>query len=496
MAILNAGSTITITIDAGKSLYVEGTGEIFGVGSPQVLSGEGRYGPYSSAVDLTIKATSQITYFENVGGTPIDPYLFKSTPLSKYMGSQIYANVTAQASTATNFCYHMTIVIPTDAKRFRVAIDNANTSSPFRIASGAIATSDGVGADPTFGATTGQARFTPANGTAWTAITWAGASNVEIAAAESATLKRRQWSDWITAPTVENTDGSRLRVVMLRFWVLGTGSSPGNSYSTGVYTQAWRCLAANTALHGGFLWQCIRGTVDGVAVPANFQPTTDLGASPFITSIEYEAYTPGLVINGLCGDSWLAGAVNGSSGNFGNGWIWKTVKNLRERNPGLPIDLVNNGYAGATTTSSYKLALSMMNSSTAIGIPVIMVGSQNDGAPTQALSTAQRARVDSLLSLWPYKEHAILTTYGPNTALAWTATQDAERLRYNVEISALKSSAINVVDMGVVGDGATPERFGTRWTTDNSHPNENGHAIIADNAVTNINAVLNVQTSG
>ena len=40
------------------------------------------------------------------------------------------------------------------------------------------------------------------------------------------------------------------------------------------------------AVMAGFCGSAYRGTADGVAVPANFQPTTDLGASPFITSIE------------------------------------------------------------------------------------------------------------------------------------------------------------------------------------------------------------------
>ena len=36
----------------------------------------------------------------------------------------------------------------------------------------------------------------------------------------------------------------------------------------------------------------------------------------------------------------------------------------------------------------------------------------------------------------------------------------------------------------VVGDGSKRLRDLVPGTTDNSHPNENGHAIIADNAVT------------
>ena len=73
---------------------------------------------------------TKIAEVQNPDGSNSQFMLSKLSPLSKYMGSQIYANVQAQATTATNFCYHMTIVIPTDAKRFRVAIDNAIHAIP------------------------------------------------------------------------------------------------------------------------------------------------------------------------------------------------------------------------------------------------------------------------------------------------------------------------------------------------------------------------------
>ena len=179
-----------------------------------------------------------------------DALVVSKTALRKFgtiMQSQIYGNVIAQAQTATSFCYHMTVVLPTDARRFRVALDNASPTLPFRVARAAIATSDSIGADVIFGSTTGQVRVTPQNGTPWTPITWGGATNTEIPAAPSNTRTTRQYSDWIQCPTVRNADGSARRVVMLRFWVEGTTTSPGNSYSTGAYTQAWRTSIANTA---------------------------------------------------------------------------------------------------------------------------------------------------------------------------------------------------------------------------------------------------------
>jgi lysophospholipase L1-like esterase len=408
-------------------------------------------------------------------------------PLSNIMAVQIHGNIEAAAQTATNFCYHMTIVIPADAKRFRVALDNASTTLPFRIASGAIATSDSIGADPTFGSTTGQVRVTPQNGTGWTAITWAAGAGVEIAAAASAGMPRRVWSDWVTCPTVENTDGSNRRVVMIRFWVEGTTSSPGNGYCTSFYSQAWRVLAADTALHDGYLWQCVRSTVNGVATPASFTPATDLKNKPFLTSLEYETYVPGLTLTAF-GDSQVAGAVNGADTNFGQGWLWQLLKNLRARYPGTPIDLANAAVAGASTTTYEARSLDYISTAGVIGLPVYQPFSQNDGAPSAESYAASWVRAENVFAALLARTSAapVLTTPMPNTSLAWTGPQDAIRLAKRAELMALRSSGRAVVDYEVVSDGATPARYVAAWTTDNAHPNAKGHAVISKGAIAQI----------
>lgn len=397
-------------------------------------------------------------------------------PLSRVMASQIHGNIESAAQTASNFCYHMTIVIPADARRFRVALDNAATTRPFRIASGAIATSDSIGADPTFGSSTGQARVTPANGTDWTPITWASASNVEIAAAESADMPRRAWSDWIDCPTVANTDGSNRRVVMVRFWVEGTTSSPGNGYCTSYYSQAWRVLAADTAMHGGYLWQCIRSGVNGVASPASFTAATDLKNKPFLTSLEYETYVPGLTITAF-GDSIIAGAINGADTNFGRGWLWWVLLALRTKYPDTPIDLANAAVAGANTGVYSSRALTYLDTAGVVGLPIYQPYSQNDGTPSAAVFSAADAVAAPVFAALEARKapQPVLTTPAPNTGLAWDETADAVRVAKRNEMLVMGRP---VVDYESVSNGATPARYVAAWTTDNAHPNVAGHEII------------------
>lgn len=411
--------------------------------------------------------------------------------LSNVMAEQLHGNIEAQAQTATNFCYHMTVVIPADARRFRVALDNSSITLPFRIASGAIATSDSIGPDPTFGSTVNQVRFTPQNGTGWTPLTWNSVGNVEIAVASSSTLPRRVWSDWIDCPTIENIDGTNKRIVMFRFWVEGTVTSPGNGYCTSQYSQAWRVLAADTTVHGGYLYQCIRSTVNGVAVPANFTPVTDLKDKPFLTSFEYETYIPGLTLTALGGDSQMAGAVNGSDANFGKGWLWQLLLALRVKHPDTPIDLANAAVASVWTPTSSARALSYIESAGVVGLPFYQPYSQNDGTPSVELYSEAWDRYLAVASaISPRTDMLpILTTPMPNTSHAWSAEVDAIRLAARASLLALRTSGQAVIDYECVSDGGIPARYKTSWTTDNAHPNVAGHAIIKRGAISEIKLI-------
>lgn len=401
--------------------------------------------------------------------------------LTPLMHVALYGNSSAQAPTATNFCYHHTIVISSRARRFRFPIKNANLTSPFRVQSAAIATTNTIGADPTIGTTTGQPRFTPQGGTGWTPVTWSGATSVEVAPAPGTGRYTKVWSDWINCPTTENADGSGKCIVHIRLWVLGTTSSPGNSYTVGTYTQAWRSLASNSALHGGFIWECLRSTVDGVATPANFQPNVQLSGSPLLTELQYESYTPGLNIIGLAGDSWMAGAVNGSGGNFGNGWLFQLVNELRAENPNIPIELTNIAIAGGSSNTYLQNAKDFVATTTnIIGIPIIMTGSVNDGIPSDALVEVQRNRTMELLAISKAFEFPpVLFTCQTNTSVALTAPQDAIRLAYRAEWLSAKDYGLKVIDGDSVLDGASPNRMVSAWTIDNAHPSELGYSVLA-----------------
>lgn len=503
---LQAGKAISVMLAEGDAITIKGASALSTgtVNSPNGLQnfslsagGSLIIGPFVGRRKIAINVTSGgidalVSSAIPIAGQQL-PALAQRVTRSNILEDQVYGTVQAQAQTATNFTYHMTIVIPTDATEFQIVLDNVSTTLPFRIKSAAIATSDSIGADVAYGVTTGQVRFTPQNGTAWKPLTWdGGTANVEIAVSPVAGRKTRKSSDYIVASTPTNVDGSKLRIVMVRLYVEGTGSSPGNGYCTGAYPLTWRTLAVNVALHKGFIWQCIRYTGDGVTTPATFQPTTDLSALPFVTCIRYKTRKPGIVINCVGGDSIPAGAVNSFSGNFGNGWLWQLVNLLRDKYPNIPFSLSNNGFPSTGTAIYYQNALDYISAGAIIGLPIYQPVSQNDGTPSKAQYDVSMGRMATVSAVLQDKgKTVVLMTPIVNTSLAWTAPQDAIRLALRQEILDMQSFGLNVVlDMESVSDGATPARYQGPLTIDLAHPNEPGGAVIAADNLARISLMI------
>lgn len=431
----------------------------------------------NATLELSVESTVAIDNLTDEGYS-LSPRVIRSN----IMEDQIYGTVLSQAQTATDFTYHMTIVLPADFTEVQAVLDNVSLTLPFRIKKAIIATSDRIGPDVVFGATTNQVRFTPQGGQAWKDLTWDnGVANVEIAVAPGASRKTRKATDFTVAASTPNIDGSNLRVVMLRFLVEGTTSSPGNGYCTGAYPMTWRTLAANTALHKGYLWQCIRYTGDGVTTPANFQPTTDLSALPFLTCIRYKTRVPGLVLNLLAGDSIAAGAVNSFAGNFGNGVLWQLLNLLREKYPNIPMSLSNNGFPSTGTAIYSQNAIDYINAGGPIGLPIYQPASQNDGTPSKANYDVAMGRMATVCSLIQAKGKAVcLMTPIVNTSLGWDSTADAIRTNLVSEVARIQSSGQNfTLNLEAVSDGGSPARYRSDCTVDLAHSNEFGCGLIA-----------------
>lgn len=311
--------------------------------------------------------------------------------LSHLFGRRLSGRMAAAAAAASDFTYHQTFTVEVAAKRFRFALYNLATGA-VSISGGKFAVSNAMGADPTIGSTTGQARFTPSG--AWTSITWNGATTVILPPRLSASLPSCTWSDWIDLATVLRTDaldteGADLPVVMARFLVPSSGST--NPYSYGNYQMAAWWNAANSSVHHGRMMTSLRYTGDGLTTPANFQPTTNF-LYPFLTHFEYEGAKPGITF-GAVGDSITEGAVDTGGGtNFGNGWIWQAISMLRQQHPSTPIEFVNAGVTATGHATYFSQLIELMKSGAHFDVMIYSPFTPNDTPPSQASIDGQASK--------------------------------------------------------------------------------------------------------
>jgi len=361
---------------------------------------------------------------------------------------------------ASAFTYHQTFTVEAEATRFRFKMLNTNTSA-MTISAGAVAVSNQLG--------TGAQRYTPSTGV-WRPITWDGGSLTVTVAAGSADRPTIKWTDWIYISTIAPIDGTSLPVVMTRFYL------PTGAFSVGNYSFApW---SATSGFNNGRFLYGFRDAGDYTSGSHSSFPGTAY-ANPFLMGFEYQVKKRSFTF-AFQGDSITEGAVNGSSGNFGNGWAWQTISALRLANPNVVIGYVNNGSSGAITTTSLQRTQDFVSSGCAFDAMIYSPFSPNDATPNSGSTASQVARTNTALAaMGTLGKPAIIWTPCVNTVLAWDATADGFRTALRTTLLTY-SPGVKVIDIeAAISDGAVPARFPALLTTDGTHPNEAGYAAIS-----------------
>lgn len=397
----------------------------------------------------------------------------KSGAETAVVGQQWGAKQTT-GNAGTAYTYHQTFTVERQAHRFRFKFLNTNTSAMV-VNAVSMAVSDRLG--------TGSQRFTPSTGL-WVPVTFNGGElgvTLRPGALDRPTIK---WSDWIDCETITPTDGTTLPVVMLR------AELPTGAFSIGNYDfTPW---AAPSGLNDGrflYLFRDAGAFASGSFTSMAGTPYTN----PLIMGFEYETDGPAFTFSAE-GDSITEGAVNGSGGNFGNGWFWRAMVALRAANPGISIGYVNAGISGSLTASFNPRLSDLVAAKEMANAIIYSPFSPNDGAPSSVTIAAQTARTSLALSATARLGlPSIVWTPCVNNTQNWDATADGFRLGFRTSILGLANGdSVKAVDIeAAVSDGATPARFQASKTTDGIHPNEIGHAAIATAFVPQMQAVLN-----
>jgi hypothetical protein len=402
----------------------------------------------------SVSFTSNGLNLANFGG-------FKQRALTNRASRQLMQRQLTAGPAANDFTFHHTFTFETDMVRIRFPIYNSS-ANPMSVKSACVSVSNAYGA-------TIAAQYTPSTAL-WQSLTFGGATSVTVPPG-TATNPTKIWSDWFNISSIARTDGGRLQIGMARI-VIPTGGF----YSYGaVDTTPWNSQVGFT---NGRSWSVFRYSGDaGVSSPNSFTAAAVFPNTIF-QGFEYDTKVPCLTIAG-CGDSIDEGAVDGTNGNFGNGYLWQAVNLLRAQFPTVPIELLDFGVFSSASSTFLQRYQTQIASDTHFDAIHYSPFTPNDGTPTQATTDAEciwLARVSESERL--AGRNIILRDGCPNNALGWTAPQDAFRMTLNAQILA-SSGVLTWSANAVLSDGASPARYIVGTTTDGTHPNELGHGLAA-----------------
>ena len=355
--------------------------------------------------------------------------------------------------------FHQTFAIEKAARRIRFKLFNSN-ASPMVVTGGAIAVSNQLG--------TGSQQYTPSTGV-WVPATWSGASGVTVAAQlmGSVNVPSVVWSDWISLSTVARTDGGTLPVVMIRV-TIAAGPYCEGQYATNVMWQQPSGLN-----NGRFIYTFKDAGSYSTSNQSSF-PGDAINAG-FPLAVEYEVQGP---VNNFIfhGDSITEGAVNGTLGNYGNGWVWQTMSAIRAAYPSITFGCINCGENGTNTNTFLYRMQNYIADGSVRGVFVYSAASPNVGWANQTAVDNQMGWLASAVSA-AAAISAPFRTWTPMPGNTQTVTSDGYRLENRADILSTYPSISLDVDP-TMADGGTPNKYKSTLSTDGVHPNDAGAAAM------------------
>jgi lysophospholipase L1-like esterase len=376
-------------------------------------------------------------------------------------------NTPSFALSATTYTWSLAIAIPADAIAVQIITIN-----------GQAATVAGVTGAVSVGSTKTDMLN---NAGTWKNATWAGSSTVGFATA-TANAPLFNISDWIPITPAASTFSSSAGLPLQMCYARIMTPSSNTSVTLAGYTAssaAWETIADNNVR--GVRFQA----GDFVASPSGMTGSSNPQNAP-VVGIQYMTKSSNVVHVMLLGDSIEYGFGPTIAGNS-----WGHIACNALSTTGRIYSCNNQGYSGQTTSQILTRAITVIP----LFKPQIVIFpafSPNDGTPTQAIIDTQiyniRRITDLCLSngaLPIILQGFPKTTDVNNTTSSYTAPQDA----FRTELNALSATGAVVYVPHTLGNGASPELWGSStYQIDGTHPGDVGAAIVApltQSAITN-----------
>ncbi len=480
MATILAGNSVNITLTAGKTLVLNGNGQIY-VSTSKIdgsirifeFTNNGTIGPFATPVSLYIRSISGDTTYSNykvdnsattalyaddgswigvlddAGREQLVPALKRFNAKGSVALGQQYQ--TAASPTFDGRTWHMGLMSECAYAAVRVVVRN-NEAAGYTLDGANVASSTTISS------------VTP-TGT-WTSVTWDGATSIAIPARTASGRPSVTYSDWINVTGVQQLTGRALFPCHIRFYI-ATGP-----FSVSGANTALTEIAPNVANALGRYVFTFNKTGGNYAT-TNQTGFTTPSATNLSPSLELEFLSTTGVLNVMgIGDSIMHG-VGGTTSL--TSYAHYAIRNTSST--GLPIFWKN--YAVPSTTSAQFL-VRLQDAITAGDRPDVLLYSPftpNDGTPDVFTIAAQRFRLVQVLNICKqYGIIPLIVTSVPNTAAAWDAAADNLRKAFDIEMLAMANKSTFVADISTpLSNGATPARYATTMTTDGTHPNDAGH---------------------
>lgn len=313
---------------------------------------------------------------------------------------------------------------------------------------------------PTINGTTYQVLQGSTDANGWRSVTWAGASSVNIAAANTA--QTISVSDWAAKSTVPRADGGSRHLALYRAFIDGTAT---NIAFLQTYTAA---LQTPSAPMRNRILQNSAGFSDAVATPG-------LGMSASTTAIEiYPIYRYTVPVFSVWSVGDSISQNDGLVADKTSTWVYRACMDLST--PQKPVVFANMAGSSQTSTTYLSTARTFL----AAGVPapsalVMSPASVNDSALDANSAEVQSARIQEALKLCSDYKIPYLIMWPWLQSDSYNSTQDGFRTAMNAKIKAAAIAAgVIFIEFPALAQGVSPERWATLYRFDNLHPNELG----------------------
>ena len=325
----------------------------------------------------------------------------------------------------------------------------------------------------------------------WRSVTWAGAETITPAAAAAKESPVVSVSDWINCASVPRADGGKLPLLLVRL----NARSGVNAY----YTTAAGADVETTANRGLVAFGGSYADTTGamVTAPADNTPSAPYDLRLPTLGFRIRSRKLGLTIMGI-GDSITQ--VTLAVPDKLSTWGFRVAAALTAA--GLPCGWINSGVSSFGQQTYWATAKPQM-SVWRPGVAVFAGFSPNDGNYTSA-GDMRHKMMRSASRVADFIETCAATNAVPvianglpcSTSRIAAAETDAERVAYNARLRQLRERGVFVLDWdGLMTNGAAPARIRAEYQYDETHPNEAGVQLQADQLLRAITAAFGLADS-